>query len=241
MALYLRRNGRIILNFSGCRSHSTGKSNRPTINAPSAPTSSWERGAKMVKNTDVTNKYLEHIRDTHDPSLHLKTIEDELRGTMGKALGKQGKKISSLLRGMKQERDEHDRLVTSGMAQPDAVRRIVERHNKLRDEALKARWELLVHRQAVGFIVDNHNVVHSMFPIGEAIPVDYEKKDRQLEGSKKVELGGKRKFGNQLIGGNGLAGGNDVANKFLVDIAPGTENWLMTCILYRIFKRPQLG
>ena len=41
------------------------------IKEPSKSTSTWERGAIAVKNIDVTNPYLESIRDTHDPSLHL--------------------------------------------------------------------------------------------------------------------------------------------------------------------------
>lgn len=66
-----------------------------------------ESGAKLVQNTTVENKYLEHIRDVHDPSQHLKTIEDELKGTIGKALGKQGQKILMYARLMDQEQKKY--------------------------------------------------------------------------------------------------------------------------------------
>jgi len=51
---------------------------------PGPASTSWERGAKLVKDVDkVSNRYLEAIRETHDPSFHIKTIEDELKETIG--------------------------------------------------------------------------------------------------------------------------------------------------------------
>ena len=84
-----------------------------TIKMPSSSSSSWERSAKKVKNVDTTNKYLEHIRDVHDPSQHLKTLEDELRGTMGRALGKQGEKILRSLQRVEEERVKYVDLMLS--------------------------------------------------------------------------------------------------------------------------------
>ena len=81
------------------------------IKEPSKSTSTWERGAIAVKNIDVTNPYLESIRDTHDPSLHLKTIEDELKGTIGKALGKQSEKILLQVRLMSTEYQNYMTLI----------------------------------------------------------------------------------------------------------------------------------
>jgi len=125
----------------------------------------------MVKNTDVTNPYLERVRsEVVDPALQLKTIEDELCGAIGKALGRQGDKILFAIREMQQELDLHERLSREGqLKKADGV---AARYNKARSRAIEARWELLVHRQAVGFTVDNHSVVHSMFPIGDRLPED---------------------------------------------------------------------
>jgi len=58
----------------------------------------------LVENTKVDNQYLEHIREVHDPSLQLKTLEDELKRTIGGALGKQGEKIVSSIRKMKKKK-----------------------------------------------------------------------------------------------------------------------------------------
>ena len=160
-----------------------------TVNMPSTTTESWERGAKVVQNTDTTNQYLEQIRESHDPSLHLKTLEDELKGTMGKALGKQGDKILNLLKKMNDEKLKYDRIISSlFLKESDTriechdVKKIssvvkkeiylqVQEHNRRREEAVHARWELLVQRQAIGFITDNNRFVHAKFPIPERLEI----------------------------------------------------------------------
>lgn len=125
----------------------------------------------MVQNTDVTNPYLEQVRSqVVDPALQLKTIEDELCGAIGKALGRQGEKILLAIREMKQELDLHERLIREGRL--EEANGVAARYNDARSRAIKARWELLVHRQAVGFTVDNHSVVHSTFQIGYRLPED---------------------------------------------------------------------
>jgi hypothetical protein len=141
-----------------------------------------------VKNTDIkNNQYLDHIRETHDPALHIKTLEDELKGTIGKALGKQGDKVLYHLRLMEQERQRYQELISnhhhhhhhhhssdevssSNTKLVNEICKCVEKHNEYREQAKTARWELLVHRQAVGFLVDNHRFVHETFPIGDALP-----------------------------------------------------------------------
>ena len=172
-----------------CRQLST-KTGLPivTINMPSNQTTkSWERSAKLVK-SDVQNEYVDTIRK---PAMHLKTIEDELRGTMGKALGKQGEKILRFVRAMGQERQRYDELlekVDTPLASKE-VKNTVERYNELRKEAIKARWELLVHRQAVGFIVDNHNTVARHFPIGPPLSIGDSDNENGEADSKKQTFG----------------------------------------------------
>jgi len=50
-------------------------------------------------------------------------------------------------------------------------RRSAEAYNRHRASALQARWELIVHRQAVGFTVNNHGYVLESYPIPDALPV----------------------------------------------------------------------
>lgn len=150
--------------------------------APGPLTKSWERGAKLVQNTTVENKYLEHIREVHDPSQHLKTIEDELKGTIGQALGKQGRKILMYARLMDQERTKYEDLLlgkgndghdtnNNNNTNNSVLRESAITHNEYREECLKARWELMVHRQAAGFVVGNHKIVQEKYPIGDALPM----------------------------------------------------------------------
>ena len=141
----------------------------PSSRHPQSTTKSWERSAKLVKNSDVTNPYLERIRsETVDPALQLKTIEDELCGAIGKALGRQGEKIGFALSEMEKEFQRYEEFLRF-RAWEEALM-CAHRHNEARKRAIKARWELLVHRQAVGFTVNNHSVVHKTFPIREALP-----------------------------------------------------------------------
>ncbi|KAL3801001.1 hypothetical protein ACHAW5_000776 [Stephanodiscus triporus] len=136
---------------------------------PPKPGSTWERGAKLVKDTDVTNPYLDRVRsEVVDPALQIKTIEDELCAAIGKALGKQGEKVQFALREMKEARAQYLECIHAQAY--EGAMESARHHNDARKRAIKARWELLVHRQAVGFTVDNHSVVHKTFPIGEALP-----------------------------------------------------------------------
>jgi hypothetical protein len=137
--------------------------------APSPELKSWESGARMVKNTTVENQYMEHIRAVHDPSMHVKTIEDELKGTIGQALGKQGQKVLSFIHRIEQEQQKYEEL-REKQAPAFKIIACAREHNSFRKQGIQARWELLVHRQAVGFIVNNHKVVMDKYPIGDALP-----------------------------------------------------------------------
>jgi len=169
-----------------------------TIKVPGPSTTTWERGALAVKDTDVSNPYLEAIRDTHDPSMHLKTIEDELKGTIGKALGKQGDKILFAVHRMKEEFAVYEKEIEKHetLDHPD-VQSSAKRYNEFRKQAIQARWELMVHRQAAGFIVNNHKYVMEHYPVSEPLPLSTsEEAERASESS---ETGKPRKqFGDQL-------------------------------------------
>jgi hypothetical protein len=55
-------------------------------------TTVWERQAKSIQNIEFENsKYLDTLRSIHDPSLHIKTIEDEIKGKQTNKQTKQKK------------------------------------------------------------------------------------------------------------------------------------------------------
>ena len=171
-------------------------SQTPSIKIPGPATTTWERSAVRVKNTDINNPYLEAIRDTHDPTLHLKTIEDELKSTIGKALGKQGDKILQAVCQMKEEFQVYEKYLEEHetIDHPE-VQASAMRYNEIRKRAITARWELMVHRQAAGFIVNNHKYVMEHYPISEALPLSSsEEANKPIENKKKPA----KKFGDQL-------------------------------------------
>jgi hypothetical protein len=69
-------------------------------------------------------------------------------------------------------------------------------YNKHRQQAIQARWELMVHRQAAGFIVNNHQHVMEHYPIAEALPIDND--DDQETKSEHNTRKEKKKFKDQL-------------------------------------------
>jgi len=169
------------------------------VTGPTPKLKSWESGARLVQNTKIENDYTEIIRAEVDPSHHLKTIEDELKGTIGKALGKQGEKVLMYLRAMDQERQRYHQLLEQHHPSDKVVLESVEKHNGHRKDCIKARWELMVHRQAVGFIVGNHKYVMETFPIGDSLPTDPESELRSTNDENAQPHEEKRKkFSDQL-------------------------------------------
>ena len=140
-------------------------------------------------------------------------MEDELRGTMGKALGKQGEKVLAALKNVEEQRVKYDQLISTclkedldvNVVDKDATENgesknesdsmsiiqkisfqslpeskktqmisILLSYNKYIQDAKQARWELTVHRQAVGFIVNNHKFVQDKFPIPPQLPTPFD-------------------------------------------------------------------
>lgn len=217
---------------------------------PSLETTVYERGAVSV--TDTTDSgdpassssaahqkhtpYLDLIRETHDPSQHVKTIEDELKGTIGKALGRQGEKILYHTARMQQELDQYraalmllqqhqatesattststattaDAMDTTTTTTANIVQAAAQQYNTHRQSALKARWELTVHRQAAGFIVQNQKYVADYYPISsrelpETVPKsslahenDNDNTNDTMADNKQEKERPPKKFGDQL-------------------------------------------
>jgi hypothetical protein len=88
------------------------------------------------------------------------------------ALAVKSKKIMYALKLMQAERETYDELVADNTPlNSSLVVESAKRFNGYRQEAVTARLELILHRRAVGLVVDNHKIVHEKFPIGERMPV----------------------------------------------------------------------
>jgi hypothetical protein len=168
----------------------------------------WERMAVAVKYSEKesNNTYLSTIRATHDPAMELKTVEEELKGTIGKALGRQGHKILHAKQLMEKELQRYNDLMKSHSStenskiHPDIINSALN-YNEYRKQALQARWELTVQRQAAGFIVNNHNYVTEQYPIAAALPVVHDLNNESgstINEKSAVEKDRKVKFTDQL-------------------------------------------
>ena len=171
----------------------------------------WERMAVAVKYSEkeTNNTYINTIRASHDPAMELKTVEEELKGTIGKALGRQGHKIMHAKQLMEKELQRYNDLMKTYSStqnykiHPDVVNS-AHNYNEFRKQALHARWELTVQRQAAGFIVNNHNYVTEQYPIAAALPVHDLNNEESVtssatnEKSTVVEKDRKVKFTDQL-------------------------------------------
>ena len=168
--LSLRRSQSTCTNSNGSTGNTFGK----TKNGGKSD-AVWERMAIAVKYSEKesNSNYMNTIRATHDPALELKTVEDELKGTIGKALGRQGYKIMHAKQLMEKELQRYNSLMGSRSNNSNFHSDILNsarNYNEYRKQALQARWELIVQRQAAGFIVNNHNYVTEQYPIPEALP-----------------------------------------------------------------------
>ena len=68
---------------------------------------------------------------------------------------------------------------------------------EIRKQAVQARWELMVHRQAAGFVVDNHRHVQKHYPISEALPLSTSEEANQPSSQPSKDKP-RKKFGDQL-------------------------------------------
>jgi hypothetical protein len=113
----------------------------------------------------------------------LSIVTTDKPGSIGSALGKQSGKIMNYTLLMEKELEKYHDLVqkqqqtgnlSDGTIAADtaALEEIAAKYNELREHALKSRWELTVHRQAAGFIVNNYQDVDKYHPIGAKLTVD---------------------------------------------------------------------
>lgn len=114
-------------------------------------------------------------------------------------MGKQGDKILNAIREMKEHKLRYEQSISEESFH-DAID-FGHRYNDARERAITARWELLVHRQAVGFTIGNYSYVHNVFPIPDALKIDdLMPNDDTMQQTKPSETvkPKKEKFGDQL-------------------------------------------
>ena len=105
----------------------------------------WKNLVRELSREGYESPYLERLRRKIDIELTVDELEREIVREMATALGRAGEKVDwALLR-----LDVLDREVARSN-EPVERRRLIEQWNRMREEAIRARHELRIHREAVG-------------------------------------------------------------------------------------------
>ncbi|HZR80311.1 MAG TPA: hypothetical protein VFD92_04365 [Candidatus Binatia bacterium] len=119
---------------------------------------SWQKLVRELRDEGYDSPYLERLRRRLDVYEAQEQLEKEVVREMAAALGRTEEKLLVALlrlelagREVDAARDDRDR------------RRCIARFNAAREEALSARYELLVHREAIGF--RRNQILETMYPV----------------------------------------------------------------------------
>lgn len=115
---------------------------------------------RELSRSGFESPYLERLKRRVDVELSTEELEKEIVQEMATALGRAGDKVDYALLRLD--------LAHQAIAEaPDPVerRRRVARWNELREEAVQARYELRIHREAVG--IRQNRVLEALYPIPE--------------------------------------------------------------------------
>jgi hypothetical protein len=118
----------------------------------------WKTLVSELKDSGYQSPYLDRLRQRLDVEQAHATLEQEIVQEIAAALGRTATKLDyALLRLELAERD------LRAAASDDDVAACAARFDALREEALQARHELLIHREAVG--IRRNDVLEQLYPI----------------------------------------------------------------------------
>ena len=117
----------------------------------------WQTLVRELRDSGFESPYLDRLRSRVDVETAQEQLEKEIVREMALALGRSGEKVDVAL--LRLELAAKD--VAAAADGERAV--LVERFNALRDDALKARHELRIHREAVG--IRRNEGLDAMYPI----------------------------------------------------------------------------
>jgi len=123
---------------------------------------SWRRLAEKIKDDDLAadSVYLARLRKNHDPRDHIEKLEEEVLEEIAGALGRTAAKTDYAFFVM----DRAERLLDAA-SHPREQNRLAREFNQARLNAEKARRELMIHRQAVGFTIGNQKSVEKKWAL----------------------------------------------------------------------------
>ena len=125
----------------------------------------WRVLASDLRDPSDGREHLTHLRSHVDVKAAQEQLEREIIQEMAAALGRSAEKVVATLGRLAVARRDIDAAV-DGAARRDAA----VRFNAARVDALRARHELLIHREAVG--IRRNEVLETEYPIPAALPFE---------------------------------------------------------------------
>jgi hypothetical protein len=117
----------------------------------------WKTLVTELKDSGYQSPYLDRLRQRLDVEQAHATLEQEIVQEIAAALGRTAAKLDYAL--LRLELAGRDLDATAG----DEAAACAARFEALREEALRARHELLIHREAVG--IRRNDLVEELYPI----------------------------------------------------------------------------
>ena len=129
------------------------------------PERPWQALVRQLTDAGYESPYLDRLRARVDPAQAQDTLEQEIIREMAAALGRAEDKLNAALL----------RLELAGRALAAAIDRGERRDraiafNAERVQALRARWELTIQREAVG--MRRNEMLERLYPIPAAVALD---------------------------------------------------------------------
>ncbi|MDG2303151.1 MAG: hypothetical protein P8R42_00630 [Candidatus Binatia bacterium] len=118
----------------------------------------WKTLVRELADSGFESPYLDRLKRKIDIELGAEELEKEIVQEMASALGRSGDKVDLALLRL----DVVARAIDNAQA-PAERRKRVSDWNAAREEAIEARYELRIHREAVG--IRSNRVLESIYPI----------------------------------------------------------------------------
>ena len=118
----------------------------------------WQTLVRELRDRGYQSPYLDRLRTRRDVEAAQEELEKEIVREMAAALGRSGEKVDVAL--LRLELAGRDLAAATDLAERA---RLTVRFNALRAEALKARHELRIHREAVG--IRRNDMLDREYPI----------------------------------------------------------------------------
>ncbi|HEU4532783.1 MAG TPA: hypothetical protein VFS00_01650 [Polyangiaceae bacterium] len=123
----------------------------------------WKKLVDELVSLGHHSPHLERLRQRYGRAYDHAGLEQEIASEMAAALGQSEEKLLVAL--LEVERAG----LKLGRARPGAeYDALADRFNELRRDALRRRWELQIHREALGFL--RNQVLEELYPVPPAVP-----------------------------------------------------------------------